>query len=328
MINEAPASPTSDSFRHRLYQTFESGFDTPRSRLMNGGIVGLILINVAAVIMESDPQLYESYGPVFWAIEILSVGVFTIEYLFRLWSCVEASPHDGQSQLSARLKYMRSPMALIDLIAIAPFYLSLIFAFDLRYLRLLRLLRLLKLTHYFHGLDLFLDVLRSENRTILSAVLTVLMLIVIVACLMFSFEHDAQPEDFGTILQAIWWSVVTLTTVGYGDVTPITFGGKVLAIFIMLLGVGLVALPAGILAAKFSEELRARRNRLAIHISSALEDGIIEEHEHEELNQLSEELRLPEGALEHMLAEKVSAASDIVMCPHCQKAIEVKIRKL
>jgi voltage-gated potassium channel len=197
-----------------------------------------------------------------------------------------------------------------------------LFSIDLRFLRLLRLLRLLKLTHYFHGLDMFLDVLRSELKTIASAILTVLMLIVMVACLMFLFEHNAQPEAFGNILQSIWWSVVTLTTVGYGDITPVTMGGRILAIFIMLLGVGLVALPAGILAAKFSDELRARRDKLATQIHHALADGTIDHQERQDLDALTEELRISQSRLDDMIAMQKQHRGGPVVCPNCGTKID------
>lgn len=319
----APAATT--SLRRRFFDVLEGGFDSPRAKLVNGFIVTLILINVFAVVLESEPGLYVDYKTVFYAIEIFSVSIFTLEYLARIWCRPENSAVSGESSLKQRLKFVFSPIGLIDLLAIAPFYLAMLFAIDLRYLRLLRLMRLLKISHYFHGLDLFVDVLRTEAKTITSAILTVLMLIIVVAALMFTFEHNAQPEAFGSILQSIWWSVVTLTTVGYGDVTPVTFGGKILAMFIMLLGVGLVALPAGILAAKFSEELKSRRDQLSNRLNVALADGIVDADEHAELSALREELRLSERVLEQMLQNRTGSTAQF-SCPECGHTLALNLR--
>jgi voltage-gated potassium channel len=322
MTNTQSATVAMRGFRRRVFDILEGGFDGPRARIINGSIVALVIVNVIAVILESDSSLYLTYKPAFWAIEIFSVGVFTVEYVFRIWCWADNPGLDGQGAIKKRLRFVFSPIGLIDLLAILPFYLSMLFAIDLRYLRLLRLMRLLKLSHYFHGLDLFLDVLKAEARTIASAVLTVLMLIIVIAALMFTFEHTAQPEAFGSIGQSIWWSVVTLTTVGYGDVTPITVGGRILASVIMLLGVGLVALPAGILAAKFSEELKARKDLLSNQLNIALADGVIDESEHEELIEMRNELRLPEKVLDRMLYIRAGATGSIT-CPHCGNPVLV-----
>ena len=134
-------------------------------------------------------------------------------------------------------------------------------------------MRLLKLSHYFSGLHVFGAVLKREAAAIAGALLTIIILIVVSACLMFSVENAVRPGHFESIAQAIWWAVVTLTTVGYGDVTPVTFAGKLLAIVIMLLGVGTMALPAGIMAARFTEELQYRREFMRSRVKDALSDG-------------------------------------------------------
>jgi len=324
MTSDVPAAQKRPGFQQRTFEILEGRFETPYAKVVNGFIVALVLFNVAAVILESEAMLHTRYSSTFIAIEVFSVAVFTVEYLFRLW-CWPADPRlKDRSSIRARVKFIFSPMGLIDLLAIAPFYLAMIFAVDLRYLRLLRLLRLLKISHYFRGLDLFVEVLKSEARAISSAIVTVLMLIVVIAAMMFMFEHEAQPEAFGSILQSIWWSVVTLTTVGYGDVTPITFSGRILAIIIMLLGVGLVALPAGILAAKFSDELRTRKLTLSEHISVALEDGIITSEEYETLIRKSDELRLSDNVLDQMIETRRGSSADLV-CPHCGHAISLQL---
>jgi voltage-gated potassium channel len=208
-------------------------------------------------------------------------------------------------------------MALIDLLAIAPFYLALLMPIDLRYLRLFRLLRLLKLSHYFDGLHMFMTVLGREIGAIAGSILTLVVLIVISACLMFSIENSAQPGQFDSVAQAIWWSVVTLTTVGYGDITPVTFIGKLVAMVIMLLGVCTMALPAGILAAKFTEELQSRRELMRNRVHAALRDGTIDAAEQADIDALQAELNVPAAVLERMLRDGSLTAAGPAYCPHC-----------
>lgn len=174
---------------------------------------------------------------------------------------------------------MVSPVAVVDFIAIAPFFISFFIVIDLRYLRLLRVLRLLKLTHYFKDFNIFLTVLVKELKNIAAAIMIMMFLIIIAASLMYSLESEAQAEVFGSILHSLWWAVVTMTTVGYGDVTPVTVLGKAVATIIMLIGVALVALPTAILAAGFSEELRERKRNLDARVKDVLSDGVIDKGE-------------------------------------------------
>ena len=305
--------------RRRAFKLFETQRENAgvASKLVSGFIVGLIILNVLAVILESNKYLYAEFGLQFAAFELFSVSVFTIEYVVRLWIAPEYSGLNKLSGFRARLKYATKPMALIDLLAIAPFFLSLIVPIDLRYLRLFRLLRLLKLSHYFDGLNMFLTVLGREIGAIAGAILTLLVLIIISACLMFSIENAAQPGQFGSVSQAIWWSVVTLTTVGYGDITPVTFLGKFVAMIIMLLGVCTMALPAGILAAKFTEELQSRREYMNMKVDEAFRDGILDAGEQADLSDLQAKLNLPPEVFERLLASHLRARQLAKYCPHC-----------
>jgi voltage-gated potassium channel len=212
---------------------------------------------------------------------------------------------------------MWSPVALIDLLAILPFYLGFLFKADLRFLRILRLLRLLKLGHYFPGIDVFLYVLRVQLPALAAASLVMVVLILFSACLMFMLEGGAQPDAFGTVGSAIWWAVVTLTTVGYGDITPVTTLGKVLGTVIMLLGVGTVALPAAMLAGRFSEEIQARRGQLETLIARYIGDGQLDAEEQEEIRRLGRDLGMPEEAVDQIVAGQQAKAGRVIKCPHC-----------
>lgn len=318
-----PSAVRLGTLRQRVFALLEGGDSPSRStRMVSGFVVALIMLNVLAVILESNTYLYGRFGFYFSAFEVFSVAVFTVEYLARLWIAPEYSWFRSIAGWQARLRYAARPMALIDLLAIAPFYLSLVFAIDLRYLRLFRLLRLLKLSHYFDGLNMFLTVLGREIGAIAGAILTLLVLIIISACLMFSIENTAQPGQFDSVAQAIWWSVVTLTTVGYGDITPVTFLGKIVAMIIMLLGVCTMALPAGILAAKFTEELQSRREYMNMKVSDAFRDGILDATEQADLSELQEKLNLPPEVFERLLAMNLKARQQANFCPHCGESLQ------
>lgn len=300
------------------YGILEGGSDNhPSSRLFSNLLVLLIAANGVAVVLESNAALRESYREFFVAFELFSVIVFTAEYAARLWAAIEKPRYAGLSPWRARLRYALTPMALVDLLAIAPFYLSLLVPIDLRYLRLFRLLRLLKLSHHFDGLHVFGSVLRREAGAIAGAFMIMVILIVLSACLMFSVENAARPGHFESINQAIWWAVVTLTTVGYGDITPVTYGGKLLGMVIMLLGVGTMALPAGILAARFSEELQMRRETLRGRVRDALEDGELDHHEHSALEALRQQLGLSDQDLQRLVATQQREIDHHKYCPNC-----------
>ncbi len=310
----------SNTLRNRCYQLLDGEKSNSLiGNIINGFIITLIVINVIGVIIESIPEVYQAYQQAFRWLEVFSVGVFTLEYLTRIWIATE-NPRFGHG-LKGRFRYMRSPIAIVDLIVILPFYLSLFMSIDLRYLRLLRLLRLLKLSHYIRSMDVFIKVLSSELASIASAIFAVLVLVVLAACLMFTLEHQAQPEAFKTVLDAIWWAVVTMTTVGYGDMTPVTAGGKILAILIMLLGVGTVALPAGMLAARFSEELQNRKASITAEVINALEDGELSHQEQIVLKRLSQQYGISETDLNQIIHNQRLELGHKIHCPHCGQSL-------
>ena len=306
--------------RKKVYDILEHGFDgSSTSRLFSGFIVLLIILNVSAIILESYKPIGEMYHQEFLLFNIFSVVVFTLEYFARIWVSVESPLSERSGPTKSRLKYLLSPVSLIDLLAIAPFYLSFIFAIDLRYLRMLRMIRLLKLTHYFKGLHLFIDVFKKELPSIGAAIIIMSVLVIMSASVMYGLEHEAQPDVFDSIPSAIWWSVVTMTTVGYGDVIPVTFLGKFISIFIMLLGVGIVALPAAMLAAKFGDELRTRKQLLEREVANALKDGIITSEEQAAIEKLSQSMGISSQELEHVILNYNRGIPQSMTCNNCDK---------
>ena len=246
--------------RNRVHDVLEvPENDDLFSRIIDFGLIGLITLNVLAIIIESIDAIAVAYQPYFQMFELVSVAIFTAEYVLRVWICVDDADGKYRGNLKGRLRYMASPLALVDLIVILPFYLSFIVGIDLRFLRILRLLRILKLTRYSGAWALFAAVLYGQRRTLYMSGFLMIIMLVLSASLMYLIEHHAQPKAFADIPSAMWWSLVTLTTVGYGDVTPVTVLGKVLGGFVTILGLGMYALPAAILASGFMQELSKRQ---------------------------------------------------------------------
>jgi len=315
--------------RSYLYSLFDGSlFFSRLGQAINKFFVILILTNVIAVILDSDQNIHNKYEPFFFAFEFFSVVIFSIEYLIRIFIAVEKDNPEKLSNLKLRLRYMTSFVGIIDLLAILPFYLSAFTTMDLRFLRLMRILRLFKLSHYFKGLNFFLTVIKKEAMSIGSAIFSMMVLVVISASVMYNLEHIAQPEKFSSIPNAIWWAIVTMTTVGYGDVYPVTFAGKLLAAFIMLLGVGVVALPAGILAARFGDEIKTRKDHLKAHVVKALTDGHMSNLEENELQKLCRDLELSEDELKLIIKDyEITHQTSLSRCPHCNKELSPTRRK-
>ncbi len=222
-------------------------------------IMSLIVVNVLVTITETVQPIYEAYQAWFDTFELVSVIIFTLEYVLRVWTA-DLDPR-YQKPFFGRLKYMFSPMALIDLLAILPFYLPFL-GVDLRHLRVLRALRifrLFKIVRYVQAILFIKNVFQNKREELTVSLIFTLFLLLIVSTVMYYVEHLAQPEAFASIPQTMWWGIATLTTVGYGDIYPITPLGKLLGGVIAIIGIGLFALPAGILASGFSEELERRK---------------------------------------------------------------------
>lgn len=251
-----------ESIKRRVYRVVERvGGDDREGRAFDIFIMALIVLNVAAVMLETVEDVGVPYAAFFRGFEVFSVVVFSTEYVLRLWSCTADPRYSGP--VGGRLRFALTPMALIDLAAVLPFYLEFL-AVDLRFvrsLRLFRLLRVFKLARYSSSMRTLGNVLRSKREELLITLFVVFILLIFAASAMYYAERDNQPDKFSSIPAAMWWGVATLTTVGYGDVFPVTSQGKVLGAVIAVLGVGLFALPTGILASGFAEELQRTRRR-------------------------------------------------------------------
>jgi len=279
-----------------------------------------VLLNVLTNILASVDDIYAAYREPLFAFEVFSTLVFTLEYGLRLWSCVESPVPRFRSPLLGRLRFAATPMLIIDLLAILPFYLLIWTQVDLLFLRVFRLFRIFKLTRYSPAMTLLMTVLRREARAFGAATFILLVVLIFAASGMYLVEHNAQPESFGSIPAAMWWAVATLTTVGYGDVTPITPWGKFFGATITIVGVGMVALPAGILASAFSDELRRRREEYLVEVEEALEDGHLSHGEQRKLASMRKALGLDQEEAERLL--RLAEEEKVKVCPHCGEPLD------
>lgn len=301
--------------------------EDPAGRAIDLFLIVLILANIVAIMLETVPALGVRFRGFFVAFELFSVAVFTVEYLARLWSCVEKPLDDDVSPRQGRLRWMSSPLGIVDLLAILPFYLYLLLPASaesllmLRIFRGLRLIRVFKLTRYSPAVGVLWSALRKEMPKLAVAMSLLLMILIVTSWGIYLLERQQQPEVFGSIPLAMWWSVVTLTTVGYGDVVPVTNLGKMFAGVVSLLGIAMVALPAAIMASGFSRELQGRSKAYQRAVEMALANGRISEHEAEQLEVLREELGLSsEDAAETLIAARHDTFRE-GNCPHCGKSL-------
>lgn len=316
------------SLRARLFQLLDTARerDYRLSKIVDAGLITLISLSVVAVVLESIRSLEVRYSAYFYWFEAVTVAVFSIEYLLRVWTSVEsnAARQAGHSAWLTRLRFMGSFHAIIDLLAILPFYLlsfGLLGGLDMRFLRAVRLLRILKLTRYSAALNILVSTFTENGRSLSAAFFILLMIMLLAASGMYFFERNAQPVAFSSIPAAMWWAFATLTTVGYGDVTPVTVGGKVFGALITVVGLGMVALPTGILASGFAQQIKARSDEYQSVAEQAWEDGILTDEEMNHLERLRVDLGLGKHTASQILdSGKVQRSLEQQSgerCPHC-----------
>ncbi len=243
---------------------------------------GVIFLSVLAVMLESVESIHEFMAAEFIIFDTFSVAVFTIEYLGRVYSCVEDP--DYEDPITGRLKYMLTPSAMIDLLAVLPFYLVYFVQIDLRFLRVVRLMRLLKFTRYNKAMTMLSEVVAEQLPALSTALFILIITTIFAASLIYLFEHEAQPDKFTSIPESTYWAVITLLSVGYGDLYPITPVGQFLTMIITVMGLGLVALPTGILASGFTEKMRQQNEDFQKLVDQKVSDGSLTPREKIELD--------------------------------------------
>lgn len=260
------------------------------SMLCDVFITAIIVLNVMAITLESYALLHEHYGQWFAAFEFFSVVIFSCEYALRLWSSGARYPLNAWR---GRREYALGFHGVVDILAIAPFYLQAFFpGVDLRFLRILRLIRLLKISHYSSALEDLVEAIRSERRSLGATLYILFIALMLSSALMYYAEGETQPEKLSSIPHAMYWSVITLTTVGYGDISPVTTVGKIVSAVTALLGVSTLAILAGILASSFAAQIARRRAIFEQQMRAAYSDGHLSKDEAEALARLQQHFDL------------------------------------
>jgi len=249
---------TANTLRRKIHERLEQSASDASSRALHWFLVALTVTSLVATVCESVPALHSRYGVAFAAVETCALVVFSIEYVLRIWTAAEHSPGDKSSAWRARWRYVVSAWGIIDLIAVLPMLLALFSAPELRVLLIFRVLRFLKLGRYSPGMRSLVSVLYTERRALFGCLVIMMGATFFAATLMYVAERTVQPEKLGTIPDAMWWAIVTLGTIGYGDVVPMTLVGKVIATATIFTGLIMVALPVGIIATAFADEIHRR----------------------------------------------------------------------
>src|SRR5436309_9276337 len=259
--NRAPLRPPDETLRRRLYRVMEAGHISNWGVLLfEAGLIVLILANVLAVMLDSVKGVGDRYFAYFYWFETISVVIFAIEYALRLWVSIEDPRYGTRGAFWGRVRYALTPVMLIDFVSFAPSFVGIFIpsALDLRVLRLFRLLRLMKIARYSPALSTLIEVVKAERRALLGTLLLIVCIMMISAYLIYIIEGPVQPDKFGSLPSALYWSVTTLTTTGYGDITPVTALGRLVAGVTMMFGLALFALPVGIVATNFVTEIHRR----------------------------------------------------------------------
>jgi hypothetical protein len=290
------------TFRQKVHAlVFPSEYGGELHHMFDTFIVIWVVISVIAVVLESVQSIHYLLNLEFLILDAVAVSVFTLEYCLRLYCCVEEPGY--QKAITGRLKLAKTTGSVIDLLAIAPFFLEVFLhhLFDLRFMRVFRLLRLLKLTRYTGATKSLSQVIAREWPVMAASAFIMLLLVVMTASLGYLFEHEAQPDKFENIPQSIYWAVVTLASVGYGDISPITPAGRAMTIVLALIGIGIFAIPAALLSAAFADQLKSDRDALVNTIYEMLADGVIDDDEALFIKTESKRLHLTDDDLRRLV---------------------------
>jgi len=281
--------------QRRVHQILSRAKDGDKASLIcDWFIMIMVVLNVVAVIMESVEPLYRAHQNLFDRFEYFSLFVFSVEYLLRLWSAA-SDDEGGGTALKRRLRYAGGFNGIVDLLAILPSLIELFYPFvDLRSIRAIRLFRIFKFAHYSYALEDFARAAKSERGAFFAAFYILLVAVVLASTGIYIAENDAQPDKFASIPDAMWWAIITLTTVGYGDVSPVTFFGKLIGAGVAIMGVCVVAMLTGILASSFSVQVARRKTVFEDEMRSAMADGVVTQDDARMLEVLRLELNISE----------------------------------
>ena len=311
-------APRELTFRRRAYFALEGGnAGGLAGSIVEFGLIAFIIANVIAFTLQSEPPIRRAFPAFFTDFEGISIAIFTIEYLTRLW-CAPEDPLFRGGLFLGRLRFALRPMMMIDFLAFAPGYIAFFVPFvDLRFLRLVRLLRLLKIARYSPALSTLAQVIVDERRALVGTLLLELCAMVFAAATMHAVEGNVNPQAFGTIPDAMWWALETLTTIGYGDLVPTTPMGKIIGGFVMVIGVVAVALFTSVITVSFMDQLRLRREALQNAAKGSLADGVLTAGELDAIEQLGHRLGLPPADVAEAIVGTAREMGSLAACPHC-----------
>jgi len=263
------------TLQNKLYTLFEEPGKSKASYILNVLIYILILISIINLMLMTVPEFQEKYGDIFLQIRNIVMPIFIVEYILRLYASGSLDEYKG---FKGKIKYATTPYAIIDLLAILPYILVHFASFPnssaLRSLRLLRVFRLFRVKKYAIFVQLMKKIFSNIKEEIFVLVFYTTVVLVILSFLIFQIEHDAQPDVFTNVFQTMWWGVATLTTVGYGDMYPITTAGKIITSVITIMGIAFVAIPGGMFASEFIEEInRSKEKKTSTDIDRCLRCG-------------------------------------------------------
>ena len=300
------------TFRQKVHAVvFPSAYGGSLHTIFDTFIVIWVIVSVLAVILESVHGIEYLLSLEFIVLDAIAVSIFTLEYCLRMYCCVEEPGY--QRAVSGRLKMAKSTSSIIDLLAIAPFFLEVFLhhVVDLRFMRVFRLLRLLKLSRYTGATQSLSKVIAREWPVMAASTFIMLLLVVMTASLGFLFEHEAQPDKFENIPQAIYWAVITLASVGYGDISPVTPAGRAMTIVLALIGIGIFAIPAALLSSAFSDQLKRDRESLVNTIYEMLADGHLDQKEIDYIRIESKRLHLTDEEI-RLLIDKANRERELM----------------
>ena len=300
------------TFRQKVHAVvFPSEYGGSLHTIFDTFIVIWVIVSVLAVILESVQGIHYLLNLEFIVLDAIAVSIFTLEYCLRMYCCVEEPGY--KRAVSGRLKMAKSTSSIIDILAIAPFFLEVFLhhLIDLRFMRVFRLLRLLKLSRYTGATQSLSKVIAREWPVMAASTFIMLLLVVMTASLGFLFEHEAQPDKFENIPQAIYWAVITLASVGYGDISPVTPAGRAMTIVLSLIGIGIFAIPAAILSSAFTDQLKRDRESLVNTIYEMLADGHLDEKEIEYIRTESKRLHLSDEEI-RLLIDKANRERELM----------------
>jgi len=294
------------TFRQRIHAlVFPSAYGGTMQTIFDTFIGVWVIISVLAVVLESVHSISYAINVEFAILDAMAVAVFSIEYCMRIYASVEEPGF--KNAIAGRFKQASTPATVIDLLAILPFFLEVVLShvFDLRFLRVFRLARLLKLTRHSDATAILGKVLVREWPVMSASAFIMMLLLVLTASLGYLFEHEAQPDKFENIPTAFYWAVITLASVGYGDISPVTPVGRAMTIVLALIGIGIFAIPAALLSSAFSDQLVKERNALKANLLSMLKDGHLNEEEISVIRQEAKRL--------HLTIEEINALLETIV---------------